>query len=160
MSACRGQVKVHNRVSRQISELRSMSRPQLLDVWQTVFRKIAPAGIRREILIPFLAYKIQENAYGGLEPSVRAEIQRIARNLASNPAAPPGRSRIKPGTRILRRWHGEVHEVSVAESGFDYRGAHYRSLSQIAHRVTGTRWSGPVFFGLKTVKSKSGHDSA
>ena len=137
-----------------------MSRSQLLDLWQSVYRKVAPAGIRREILIPFLAYKIQENTYGGLKPSIRAELRRIAQSLKSNPDGLLGRSRIKPGTRILRRWRGEMHEVFVTESAYEYRGTRYRSLSEIARCVTGTRWSGPAFFGLKTMKSDGCHDSA
>jgi len=149
-----------NHVTCQISELRCMSRSQLLDLWHKVFRKVAPAGIRREILIPFLAYKIQENAYGGLNPAVRAQLRRIAKSPEGNPTAPLGRSRIKPGTRILRQWRGETHEVFVTDSGYTYRGVSYRSLSQIARRVTGTRWSGPAFFGLKTMKSDRHHDSA
>ncbi len=147
-------------VTRQISELQSMPRAQLLDLWRTVYRKAAPPGIRREILVPFLAYKIQENAYGGLKPSVRAELRRIAESLKSNPSGRLGRSRIKPGSRILRRWRGEMHEVFVEEVGYKYRGTSYKSLSQIARRVTGTRWSGPAFFGLKTTKSNGRHESA
>jgi len=150
---------VDSDISCQISGLRSMPRPQLLDLWQKVYRKAAPAGIRREILIPFLAYKIQENAYGGLKPAVRAELRRIARSLVSNPTGLLGRSRIKPGSRILRRWSGEVHEVFVTESGYRYQGTSYQSLSQIARRITGTRWSGPAFFGLKTMKTAGRHDS-
>ena len=140
-------------VTRQIAGLRSMSRVQLLDLWRTVYRKPAPLGVRREILVPFLAYKIQENAYGGLKPTVRAELRRIAESLKSNSSGVLGRSRIKPGSRILRRWRGEMHEVFVEEAGYKYRGTSYESLSQIARRVTGTRWSGPAFFGLKITTS-------
>lgn len=155
-----GEIKVASHASRKISGLRSMSRSQLLDLWQEVHYKAAPDGLRREILIPFLAYKIQENAYGGLEPSVRAELRRIAQRLKTDPAAHLGRSRLKPGTRILRQWRGETHEVFVTESGYKYRGTSYRSLSAIAHRVTGTRWSGPAFFGLNTSKSGGHNESA
>lgn len=137
-----------------------MTRSQLLDLWHEVHRKAAPAGIRREILIPFLAYRIQENAYGGLKPLVRAELRRIAQRLESNPKAHLGRSRLKAGTRILRQWRGETHEVFATESGYKYRGASYRSLSQIARRLTGTQWSGPAFFGINTMKSRKQHDSA
>jgi len=152
-------IEMDAHVTRQILGLRSMSRAQLLDLWQTEYRKPAPSGIRREILVPFLAYRIQENAYGGLKPPVRAELRRIAQSLRSNPSGLLGRSRIKPGSRILRRWRGEMHEVFVTESGYKYRGTSYQSLSEIARRVTGTRWSGPAFFGLKTAKAIRRHDS-
>jgi hypothetical protein len=64
--------------------------------------------------------------------------------------------RIKPGTRLIRAWRGERHQVTVLENEFAYRGARYRSLSAIARTITGTRWSGPTFFGLKTRRSGNG----
>jgi hypothetical protein len=127
----------------------------LLELWATIYRKDAPQGIRRELLVSFLAYRIQENTFGGLKPSTRAELRSIARELDK-----PGRSArvrtkadIKPGTRLQRQWHGETHEVGVAESGYEYRGTTYRSLSEIARKITGTRWSGPAFFGLNGARS-------
>jgi hypothetical protein len=137
-------------IEQQINQLRSLSRRQLLELWAKLYRKRAPFGIRREIMVPFLAYKIQENAYGGLKPTLRSELRRIAQTLERNMASgtPPVRSRIRPGTRLLRRWRGDMHEVFVAEAGYEYRGATYHSLSEIARKITGTRWSGPAFFGL------------
>jgi hypothetical protein len=110
-------------------------------------------------MVPFLAYKIQENAYGGLKPATRAELRRIAQTLERNPATgtPPVRSKIKSGTRLLRRWRGEMHEVFVAELGYEYRGTTYRSLSEIARKITDTRWSGPAFFGLRRISSGRGN---
>jgi hypothetical protein len=99
-------------------------------MWQKVYKKAAPPGIRREIMVPFLAYKIQENAFGGLKPSTRAELRRIARGLKESTASTKmkSRPRIKPGSRLLRRWRGEMHEVFVAELGYEYRGTSYRIL--------------------------------
>jgi hypothetical protein len=143
----------------QIANLRRLSRSELLDLWQKLYKKAAPQGIRREILVPFLAYRIQEHAYGGLNPKVVAELHRIARALERNPASTDAlvRSRIKTGTRLLRQWRGHTHEVFVTESGFEYGGVGYRSLSEIARKVTGTRWSGPAFFGLRNINSVSDH---
>jgi hypothetical protein len=114
--------------------------------------------MRREILIPFLAYKLQENAYGGLKPATRAELRRIARALERKSASSElsARPKVKPGTRLFRRWSGEMHEVFVTERGYEHRGVDYRSLSQIACHITGTRWSGPAFFGLHKNKSLPG----
>lgn len=105
-------------------------------------------------MIPFLAYRIQENAFGGLKASTRAELRRIARGIGntSSSGAQMRQPRIKPGTQIIRQWRGETHEVVVTESGYQYRQASYKSLSEIARNITGTRWSGPAFFGLKTSK--------
>lgn len=105
-------------------------------------------------MIPFLAYRIQEIAYGGLKPSTRSELRRITRGIEnlSSSGAKTIQPRIKPGTQIVRQWRGETHEVVVTESGYQYRHASYKSLSEIARNITGTRWSGPAFFGLKTSK--------
>lgn len=137
-------------ISQKLAELPSLSRRQLLDLWQKLYRRPAPVGLRRELLIPFLAYRIQEKAYGGLKPSTRTELRRIARLLESSPGRAKRlvRARIRPGTRFVRTWRGAAHEIFVADSGFEYRGTTYRSLSEIARKITGTRWSGPAFFGL------------
>ena len=134
----------------QIAQLPGLSRQQLLELWQKLYKKAAPLGIRREIMVPLLAYKIQENGYGGLTPIIRSELRRIAQTLERNRSlgAPPVRSKTKSGTRLLRCWRGEMHEVFVAEAGYEYRGSTYHSLSEIARKITGTRWSGPAFFGL------------
>ena len=142
----------------QIAELPTLSRQQLLDLWQKHYGKPAPAGIRRELLIPFLAYRIQENAYGGLKPSTRSELRRIARGLenSATTSARMIRRRLKAGTRIFREWRGETHEVIATDSGYEYRGKSYRSLSRIARLITGTQWSGPAFFGLRQSTSLPG----
>jgi hypothetical protein len=148
-------------VAGQIKQLASMSRQQLLDLWEKLHRKAAHPKIRRELMIPLLAYRIQEMAYGGLKPSTKSELRRIARDLEK----PSGskelkiRNRIRPGTLLVREWQGETHEVVIVESGYEYRGARYKSLSKIARRITGTQWSGPAFFGLNGSRSvKKGAD--
>jgi len=145
-------------IAGQIAQLRGFSRQRLLEMWQKLYKKTVPLGIRREIMVPILAYKIQENAYGGLKPATRAELRRIARSLEKSTASTRLRirPRIKPGSRLLRRWRGEMHEVFVADLGYEYRGASYRSLSEIARKITNTRWSGPAFFGLKSASSVRG----
>jgi hypothetical protein len=139
----------------EIGQLHALSRKQLQILWQKLYGRALPLGIRREIVIPFLAYKIQERAHGGLKPWTRSEVRRIARGLErrAGSAEPRAQRRIKPGTRLIRQWRGETHEVALGESGFEYRGAGYRSLSEIARKITGTRWSGPAFFGLNDVKA-------
>ena len=137
-------------LSKKLSGLAEMSRRQLTDLWRDVYRTAPPAGIRREILIAFLAYRIQENVYGGLKADVRAELLRVTRCIEENK---PLRKRaairqLRPGTKIIRKWKGENHEIFVTEEGYEYGGDCYRSLSHIARQITGTRWSGPAFFGL------------
>jgi hypothetical protein len=135
--------------------LRDLSRQQLLELWQKVYGRAAPEGLRRELLVPFLAYRIQENAHGGLKPSTLSELRRIARDLEKPGGSTESRSRskIKTGTRLIRQWRGEAHEVAVTESGLEYRGTTYQSLSEIARKITGTRWSGPAFFKLNGARA-------
>jgi hypothetical protein len=147
-------------ISEQIAKLRSLTREQLLELWHKLHRRAAPLGIRRELLVPFLAYKIQENAYGGLKPSTRSQLRRIARDLKKSAGSPEIKiqHKLKAGTRIFREWRGHTHEVVVTEAGYEYRGIGYHSLSEIARRITGARWSGPAFFrlnGARTIQSGS-----
>jgi Protein of unknown function (DUF2924) len=146
-------------IPHQIARLRALSRSKLLDLWQKLYQKAAPHGIRREILVPFLAYRIQENAHGGLKPTALAELLRIAKALEKNRTSTEGviRPRIKIGTRVFREWGGHTHEVFVTDSGYEYRGVSHKSLSEIARKITGTRWSGPAFFGVKKANSVPGH---
>ena len=143
----------------QIAQLGTFSRQRLLDMWRKLHDRAAPPGIRRELLIPFLAYRMQEHAYGGLKSSARTELRRIARDLESSSGSTRLilRPKMKAGTRLLREWRGQTHEVIATKSGYEYRGVGYRSLSEIARKVTGTRWSGPAFFGLKNAKTTLGH---
>jgi Protein of unknown function (DUF2924) len=128
-----------------------MNKKELHILWRQLFGQTAPPQIRRELLIRILAYRIQEQAYGGLTPETRKRLRELGRKLAADPdmeiAAP---QRIKPGTRLIREWQGKSHHVTVLEEGFNYAGKRYSSLSQIARLVTGTRWNGPPFFGLRT----------
>jgi hypothetical protein len=141
-------------ISKQLARLPSFSRQQLLDLWKELHGRDAPRGIRRELMVPFLAYQMQVRAYGGLKPSTRSELRRIARNLEkqSGPTELRIRPRMRPGTRLVRRWRQETHEVVVTNSEYEYRGAKYKSLSKIAREITGTRWSGPAFFGLNAAR--------
>jgi hypothetical protein len=138
-------------ISGKITRLPSFSRQQLLDLWQELYGKEAPPGIRRELMVPFLAYRMQEKAYGGLKPTTRSKLLRIARDLQKAPSKNQLilQPKTKPGTRIFRQWQGKPHEVLITESGYEYQGTRFKSLSAIANKISGTRWSGPAFFGLK-----------
>jgi hypothetical protein len=132
-----------------------MDRSALQALWQELFDNAPHPKLRREILIPILAYRLQERAFGGLKPATMKRLRAIAEEIqggkrSSGIPAPP----VKAGARMVREWQGRLHEVAVLESGFEYSGRTYRSLSQIAREITGTRWSGPAFFGLKKRPSK------
>lgn len=144
----------------EIARLPTLTREQLRAKWRTALKQPAPPHLRKQLLVPMLAYKLQERAYGGLKPHVRRRLRELAGRFAADPkqdaAKLAGPVRMKPGSRLIREWQGESHHVTVAESGFEYRGRAYASLSEIARTITGTRWSGPLFFGLRrSEKSRS-----
>jgi hypothetical protein len=130
-----------------------MDRTALQALWTKLFDKPPSPSLRREVLIPILAYQLQELAFGGLKPSVERRLREIAQAGSSGHAEgsfrPP-----KPGTRFVREWQGKLHEVSCLPDGYEYNNRTFTSLSEIAREITGTRWSGPAFFGLRGRKKK------
>lgn len=112
-----------------------------------------PGRIGASLLRRAIAYRIQETRQDGLKPILRRRLAKLARELKETGVVNiAGRPLVKPGTRLIREWRGESHAVTVLDDGFLYRNARYRSLSEIARAITGTRWSGPAFFGLKRSK--------
>ena len=121
--------------------------------WQKLYGSEAPKRIGRDLLIRAIAYRMQEEAQGGPKPALRRRLKKMAKDLKTQgDRAITSQPRIKPGTRLLREWKGETHSVTALEEGFEFQGARYKSLSEIAREITGTRWSGPAFFGLKQSK--------
>lgn len=132
-----------------LTSLRSLTTKELRALWPQWFDRLPPAKIRRELLVRALAYRMQERAAGGLSTTTRTKLRALAEAVKNDSAydvvEPP---RLTPGTHIIREWGNERHQVTVEAAGFVYRGQRYRSLSEIARRITGTRWSGPLFFGV------------
>lgn len=126
----------------RIAALADMSARQLRVEWQHVYKTVAP-DISSNMLRLGIAYRMQEKALGGLSQETIRALRRIVKTgrVTSRPA-------IRPGTRLVRSWNGRTIVVHVGEEGFVMDGEHFRSLSEIAREVTGTRWSGPRFFGL------------
>jgi hypothetical protein len=100
-------------------------------------------------MIRAIAYRLQEQALGGLALATRRQLARAAQDLANGRAPSASSATIKPGARLLREWQGVMHEVIVLESSVRYRGEQWPSLSAVAREITGARWSGPKFFGLR-----------
>ena len=147
---------VSEALEREIAELPNLNLAQLRAKWRERLKQPPPNHVRKQLLVPILAYKLQEQAYGGLKRETRRHLEKLAAAYQRNPSRAPriqGSQRIKPGTRLLREWDGRTHQVTVVEGGFEYEGQRYRSLSVIAREITGTRWSGPLFFGLKAGRS-------
>jgi len=133
-----------------IRRLPTVSREELLELWQENFGRPASPGLRRSLILPILAYRIQERAYGGLDPESERRLREAVGDPKPQETKKTERAQaFKPGTRILREWKGQIHEVLITSSGFEYKGETFRTLSPIAKRITGTHWSGPAFFGTK-----------
>ena len=101
-----------------------------------------------------LAYELQARALGDLPVETQRRLRRLHQSFKGDPQHKPSpRRRLKPGLVLTRSWQGVLHQVQVTDQGFDYRGERFASLSEVARRITGTRWSGPLFFGLKKAGS-------
>ena len=139
----------------ELTELDTMPLGGLKDRWRSLYGSEPPA-YKRLYLIKRLAYRIQELAYGGLSDQTKAELERIAqedegqRQGARAQRRKPKDTHPLAGTRLVREWNGQRHEVTAVEGGFEYNGRRYRSLSAVAKAITGAHWSGPQFFGLRT----------
>ena len=133
----------------ELRELGSLGKNVLRQRW-TEFYGMAPSPrISRELLVRAVAHRMQEEANGGLGKSSRRQLARMAETLGAGGSIEVSQiSSFKPGTKLIREWKGKVHEVVIAGGTYIWAGQHYRSLSQIARAITGTRWSGPRFFGL------------
>jgi K+-sensing histidine kinase KdpD len=137
-------------VEQQLAALPTLAKPQLEQLWKQLFNTTPNASMRKALIVRFLAYRIQEQAYGSLNKRSRKRVEELVVALAANPNDELTPSpQIRPGTRLVRQWRDQVHVVHVEEQTYEYRGTRYESLSEIARLITGTRWSGPLFFGLK-----------
>ncbi len=104
----------------------------------------------RDTLARALAHRIQVEAFGDLPASVQRRAADLAqRFMADRSFTPQAAATLLPGSSLIREWQGKRHEVAVTADGFLYQGEKFRSLSRVAHHITGTKWNGPVFFGLR-----------
>ena len=139
-----------------LARLPHLARAVLVEQWRSYYNTEPPAKISNQLLVRALAYRMQELALGGLKPATQRFLMKTAEDASlGQPTGMPPQA-IKPGTRLLREWHGVTHEVLVTESGVLFQSKLYRSLSEVARVITGVRWSGPLFFGLR----KDAYDAA
>jgi hypothetical protein len=134
------------KLGKPLRALNGASRQHLTREWRRFYKSNPPRYASSGFLIRAISYALQERELGGLPASARRALLAIARGAPMS--AQVLRTKMKPGTRLLREWHGTTHEVIVTDQGFVWDGATYRSLSAIALAVTGAKWNGPRFFGL------------
>lgn len=135
----------------RLAALQTMSNAELKAQWRDLF-EAEPPPFNRRYLASRLAYRIQELAHGGLKPETVQRLERLGEQLdGGNVKTRRVRADLKPiaGTSLIREWQGIEHVVTVTGDGYEWQGQPFKSLSAIARAITGTRWNGLVFFGLK-----------
>jgi len=145
---------MNNNVLAQVAALPNMKTTELKKLWKDVFRA-DPPSFNKQYYVKRLAYRIQEVAYGVDSSRVDKRLSALCeRDLDKPDKARKWLEVHRPatGTRLMREWQGHEHHVTVLEDGFEYRGQRYTSLSAIARKITGVRWNGLVFFGLKRME--------
>ena len=146
-------------VEAELDRLPTMPIAGLRKRYSELFRTEPPKAFGPDLLRRSIAHRIQEKAYGGLNASARRLLDQLVKAAM---AKPNGRlelpRRIKPGSELVRSWKGKTYRVMVMADGFAYDGEKFASLSEIASEITGTKWNGPRFFGLRSASNKAGSD--
>ncbi len=147
-------------IEQKLEQLQSAPIAQLRLQWRTLFKSDPPKAFGPDLLRHSIAYKLQESTHGGYDSSTK---QRLAQLMARTTGVSVGKltlpRRIKPGSVLIREWKGETHKVIIRDLGFEYAGTAYPSLSEIARKITGTRWNGPRFFGMRSSVSVTPADN-
>jgi len=147
----------------EIAHLRDLDLKGLRARWQSVYRRQAPSHLPRHLLFAVLAYQLQAEELGDLAPDTIRMLTQIGSGSTIETAVrltaefDRRRSNLKPGTILRREWKGRSHQVMVVDEGFAWNGKTYDSLSKIACAITGTKWNGPRFFGLRDQISAEGN---
>lgn len=148
-------VSAGDALAARLAGLAGMELATIREEWQRLHGAAPPMRLSRDLLARAVAHRLQEAALGGLAPATRRRLAALAGESRAGKgegaaAAPPAAAiRLKPGTALVREWHGRTHTVLVlADGGFEHQGERYASLTEVARAITGARWSGPRFFGL------------
>ena len=138
-----------NALLTQIAGLPVLPTPRLREMWREL-TGTEPPPYNRTFLVRRLAYRLQELAFGGLSAKAERRLDDLIDEL-DNPKKAKPRDLTTPvtGTKLIREWQGVMHEVTALAEGFEWHGRRFNSLSAVARAITGTRWNGPLFFGLR-----------
>jgi hypothetical protein len=155
--------EIERRILGEIKDLEAADVPTLKAKWKSLLKREPPKFAKRWFLTQVLAWEIQARAFGGLKLSVHRKLMAFGAPNGNTTAKIMNQViKLRPGVKLVRSWRGVTHEVMVTEDGYLWQGRSFDSLSTIARQITGTRWSGPLFFGLKkratsaAVKSSDG----
>lgn len=142
-----------------IEQLNQLSREELIKKWKKLFKTNSPQHARKEFLIKHIVWELQARKQGGYSAQTQKQLDKLANKLAKKQEVSETDIKettkqtsileIKAGTKLIREYKGEKHEVIALEKGFEYKNRQYKSLSGIAKEITGTQWNGKLFFGVK-----------
>ena len=135
-----------HKLKAELDQLNDMSLADLKMLWPIYVSTLMPAGARRGQLADELAYRIQVELYGDVPKLIRRQLARLAESKTQKVRH---KTQLSEGVRLVRKWQGREHVVTSVTGGFEYDGTIYKSLSKVAEVITGSKWSGPVFFGIK-----------
>ena len=136
-------------IETEIAPLRDLDLAGLRARWRTSFGRQAPAHLPRHLLLRLLAHRIQADVLGDLDAATARVLDRLAGRGSGDTTPIANDVGLRPGTLLVREWNGASHRVMVLDEGFAWNGGSYKSLSEVARAITGTRWNGPRFFGLR-----------
>jgi hypothetical protein len=136
-------------------QLKSLDVAALKAAWRAAFKSAPPRAAHKAFFARFLAYEFQVRSNGGLRKSSLKALNEFERAENSSAEVAARETKFRAGTSLLREWGGSTHEVMIMERGYAYRGRSYTSLSEIARCITGARWSGPRFFGLRSQSKRA-----
>src|SRR6202049_3612579 len=156
-----GRASTKTSVGDEIAHLRGLDLRGLRARWQSVFQRQAPAHLTRHLLFAVIAYRLQADRFGDLDHATKQVLDRaIAKEAGPAMSArlasfDQKRTELTPGTVLVREWDRQSQRVMVMADGFAWNGQTYDSLSKVAFAITGTKWSGPRFFGLRDREDRS-----
>lgn len=142
-------------LDQQIATLNSLGVADLRKAWAERFRRPAPPIQSADVLLRLFAWKLQVAAFGDIDADTSSRLARLKTALVRGKSTAPSPALgLRPGSILSREWRGQVHRVLVLDQGFEHLDVRYRSLSEVARAITGTRWSGPRFFGLEAEQAR------
>jgi hypothetical protein len=144
-----GRSTLQENLDRALAPLDKLNIAALRDLWRRRFRSAPPPIQSRDVLRRLFAWKLQVEAFGDCDEATLVKIRRLVRSGGRGSAA-FATANLKSGAILVREWHGVEHRVLVLDRGFEHKDKRYKSLSEVARAITGTRWSGPRFFGLES----------
>ena len=156
-----GRASTNTSIEDEIAHLRDLDLRGLRARWLSVFQRPAPPHLMRHLLFAVIAYRLQADRYGDLDHATRQMLDRtVAKEAGPAMSArlasfDQKRTGLTPGTVLVREWDRRSQQVMVTADGFDWNGKTYDSLSKVAFAITGTKWNGPRFFGLRDKGDRS-----